>query len=317
MIRKFIRFFKRCIRYVISDFPNFIQSKYILQQWHKDPSTIYFVCPYGIGDTLFIASLINAYKSYYSIEKVVLVVKKSQSDLPDFFRSVDGKIVSDSIVHTLTKYSKNRQRFLEDNYRYGHFILNHDWPEPGQLLGIGGLNLIDIYKRCVLKIPLDANMELLHTTVGTLKMKEYQKKYGSNEKVVLLMPYAITLTRLPIEFWEKIAYQLKQKSYMVYTNVKDTSELPIKGTKDICLSLKDLFIISRTFHWICIALRSGICDLLGYSDVPLITIHNDAETKKAWNMNGLRLPNKNMIDIFLEPEKNIDENIVNILAKVG
>lgn len=315
-MKKIFRYLKWCVRFIIIEIPNFIKSRKILKQWQKDFFTKYILCPYGIGDTLFVASLIRAYKEQYGIARVVLVVKKSQVDLPDFFNSIDGKIVSDDIVCKLTRYSKSWRRFAEGNYQYGHFILDHAWPEPGQLLGIGSLNLLDIYKRCILKLPMDTKLELPRVSVSLEKMSEFERLYAKEEKVVLLMPYAVTLSRLPIEFWEKIAQYFKDKFYVVYTNAKDETEKPIKGTEAVYLSLKELFVVSRTFKWGCIALRSGICDLLAYSDIKFITIHNSEDVKKAWNMSGLGLPNTNMVDLSLDPTKNLDENFNDIIKDI-
>lgn len=316
-MKKMLKYFKYIFKMGTEEIPNYIVCRRILNKWKNDNLTIYIVCPFGIGDTLFIASLIRAYKEHFGIARVILIVKNSQADLPDFFESIDGKIVSNKLVNRFMRYSRTWRRFKEENYQYGHFILDNAWPEPGRLLGIGNVNLIDIYKRCVLKIPLNTKLEFPKISVGITRMKELEKKYDKNEKVVLLMPYAVTLERLPMEFWEMMVQYYRKMSYRVYTNVKDETEIVIKGSESVCLSLKELFVVCDTFGWNCIALRSGICDLLGYSSSRLVTIHNNEDVKTAWNMCNLQLPNPNMVDLCWDQKKTVVDNFEMIIKKIN
>lgn len=217
------------------------------------------------------------------------------------------------MVTYLSTYAKRNRRFCQDNFRYGHFILDFGWPEPGQMLGIKKISLIDVYKRCVLRLPMDVKLELPKVQVSSNEMLQFQEKYGSLKKVVLLMPFAITVERLKVGFWEKLAECYKERGYKVYTNTKDEYEKPIPGTEGIWLSLKELYIVSRTFKWECVALRSGICDLLGFSDVKLTVIHENKILADAWNMRDLNLPNQQIIDSVLSIDEGIQENAEKVL----
>lgn len=277
-------------------------AKKALFKLKKNKNIQYIVCPCGIGDTMFLASLIHEYKLCYQKEKVFLIVKKSQKDIPDFFEDVNGKIVSSHLVECLVTYSKKKKIFNKNNYQYGHFILDSDWPEPGQLLGIKDLNLIDIYKRCVLKISMQAVLSYPKILVSCDVMKDYINRYYTNKKVIVLYPYAVTLKQLNNEFWIGLAKKFISEGYQVYTNTKNYAEKAIKGTEALCLSIKEIYIVSRTLKWECIALRSGICDLLAFSDIKLTVIFENEMLRIGWHMENIGLPNCNIKDIVVNIE---------------
>lgn len=307
MIRSAVRVFKRYIEH-IAKLPELFYGGHLLRKFRKDQETTYIVCPFGIGDTLFVAMLIRAFKDHHNKKKVCLIVKENHRNLPDFFDSVDTKIVSNKAVKALALYARELNVFTSDNFRYGHFI-QFGWPEPGQLLGVKNINLIDIYKACVLNIPNSARFEYPNVCVSQQEFITYKSEYGKYDKVVLLMPYAVTIQRLDLEFWEKLAQYYLENGCTVFTNVKDDSEQPIQGTLGVNLPLKELFVVSRNFKWKCIALRSGICDLLAFSDIELITIYENEISRAAWNMENLQLPNRCMKDFVLNGNVSIEENI--------
>lgn len=292
----------------IRNLKKIVYAKRMLRKFKKQEGTQYIVCPFGIGDTIFIASLIRAYKLHYQKGRICLIVKKNQESIPDFFDAVDEKIVSDYLVSCLIAYSKTKHIFSKWNYQYGHFILDNFWPEPGQMLGIKDLNLIDIYKQCVLRIPPEVRLQEAKVMIRKTEMLQYQARYAGLDKVVVLFPYAVTIQRLQQEFWIKIACLFKQKGYKVYTNVKDATEPAVEGTEALELSLLEIFVLSRTFQWECVALRSGICDLLGFSNVKLTVIYENESLRRGWHMEAIGLPNQNIKDVVLEQNYTCDQN---------
>ena len=121
--------------------------------WHSD--TFYFVCPYGIGDTLYLASFMDAFKNQYGIPRVALIVKKSHREIPGMFPAVDETVVSNDRVKYLSLFANRYRKFAFRNFRYGHFILQMGWPGPGWMLGVKGVSLLDVYRRTVLNLPMD------------------------------------------------------------------------------------------------------------------------------------------------------------------
>ena len=293
-----LRLFRKAIDN-IRQFCDKISAKQYIKKLERDEETVYFLCPHGIGDTLFVASLIDSYKKTHMVKRVVLIVKKSHEALPDMFDAVDGKIVSDDLVRKLTDYARKNRIFKKGNFRFGHFILDFDWPEPGQLLGVRGINILDIYRSCILRVLPETKPQSPEAYVSQDTLNTMIRHYQKDKKTFLLMPYASTIGQLSKSFWEFLAQLLIENGYIVYTNTKDCNETSIKGTEAISLPIKDLFVISRTLKWSCVSLRSGICDLLGYSDVSLTVLYENAALYVGWNLKNLGLPNQNINEIVL------------------
>lgn len=91
---------------------------------------------------------------------------------------------------------------------------------------------------------------------------------------VILMPYAASVTQIPDMFWEILAEFLKDKAYRLYTNIKDSTEKPVKGTAVLTGDLNTLVgLCERSYAVIC--LRSGICDVLAFTSTQLFVIDTD------------------------------------------
>lgn len=292
--------------------PTLILAEHEVRKLRKDYGTLYYVCPHGIGDTLFVAALVEEYKRCYNVSRVYLVVRENHADLPDMFSAIDGKIASNRLVNLLTTYMRVHRVAAQDNLRFGHFILQFGWPEPGQLLGVRGINLLDIYRACVLNLEPGAKLQCPEVYVSRDELDKMIHPYISEKKTILLMPYASTIQKLPQTFWDGLAQEYLKRNYIVYTNVKDASEPPVYGTQPLSLPLKELFILSRALDWKCISLRSGICDLLGFSDISLFVLYENLPLLAGWNMESLGLPNPNIHDVLLPAD--LDDSIQ--LAKV-
>lgn len=52
------------------------------------PDTTYIVCPGSIGDTLYVAALVKAFKKKNNISSVVLIVRKSHESIAGLFPSI-------------------------------------------------------------------------------------------------------------------------------------------------------------------------------------------------------------------------------------
>ena len=283
-----------------------IPAKWKIHKLGKDRNILYIVCPHGIGDTLFVASLVKALKVHYRLNKVYLIVKENHASLPDLFDDIDGKIVSSRDVKTLSTYFTYLGLSRKGNVQYGHFISHFSIAEPGQMLGVKGLCLLDVYKRCVMHVPDDAPIQSPCVFAPLDTIRSYKEKYGDEKKTVVLLPYAVTLDKLPLKLWETLVRAYLKLGYRVYTNISTENEEPISGSEKLFVPLDELFIISRMFRWKCVALRSGVCDLLGFSDIDMLVLHENKILEQAWNMEGSGLPNPHMKDVVIPPDIDND-----------
>ncbi len=316
-MKLFFRLIKKALLAIVC-FPyhlvQLICAAWYLLKMRRDPDCLFIVCPFGIGDTLFLASFMKEYKLHEGIGKVCFIVKQSHKDLPGMFSGVDKVIVSDREVKILRFFAKKTRKYTFGNFLYGHFILEPGWPEPGLLLGVNGVSLMDIYRRAVLRLPSDCLPEKGTLTMPEAALAEYDSQFAGQKNVVVLMPNAITVERMDLSFWESLAKKLSDRGYMVYTNVLNVKEAPVNGTKQLILPLKEFFCLSRRYRWSCIALRSGICDLLAFSDIPCTVLYGSEDSYSAWNMKNLKLPNKNIADITIQYDSDFSDTYKTILS---
>ncbi len=281
-----------------------LRGFHYIYQLHKHPECIYFVAPYGIGDTLMLAGLMREYKKLNHIGKICFVVKNSHRDLAAMFDAVDEVIADDKMVKYLKAFAVNMRKFVFANFRYGHFILEFGWPEPGLMMGVKGVSLLDVYKRAVLNLPLDTKVESPKLFMDKKEIEKFAEKYPADRRVAVLMPYAVTIENLDPAFWEKIAAELNRKGYTVYTNIIKDTEPVIPGTEGMILSLKELYCLASVNKWACVALRSGICDLLAFSEIRTVVIHDSQLAYDVWNIKNLELFNPNVTEVILDEDND-------------
>lgn len=262
-----------------------------VENFHLKKNIKYICCPYGIGDTLYIASFVKAYKMQNKdIEKVYLIVKQNHEKIVSMFDGIDGKIVSNELVELLMKYSLYTQTWELKNYLYGHFKTELNFKFTSEFYGKSNPDMISKYKSLVMNLPSEAEME--HIVINGNK----NKCLNINKKAIIIMPYAKSIRMLPNTFWEKLCAELiLMGGYHIYTNVAGINEKPIKGTTPLQENISDMAVISERCKTV-IALRSGLCDLLAFTKTKLIIINTDFELCSAWNLKK-SFPEKDITDI--------------------
>lgn len=261
-----------------------VQDGYILRipgmEFARD--VLYICCPASIGDTLYTAAYAKACKEQdASVRKVCLVLKAGHAELGKLFSGVDSQIVSDEAVETLERFSLYTQTWKLDNYIYGHFKKTPRLEYYNEYHEAGCHTIAERYGRLVMGLLEPAVPETFVSGWSGGKKKEARRD-------VALMPYAKTAELLPDEFWESLAFRLKERGYSVYTNTGDGKERAVKGTRPIAKSLLE----TARFCEGCaaaVSLRSGMCDLLGFTETKLIVINTSEELYREWNLSDVFL----------------------------
>lgn len=269
--------------------------------------TTYICCPASIGDTLYTAAFVREYKAEKRGGRICLILKKSHRELGTLFPAVDEILVSDEIVEILDRYSMYTQTWRLKNYIYGHFKKSLRFvydPEYGRE---DCRSILPRYRRLIMNLPDDAGMEDLALEKNGRERNVQQAE--KRESDIVIMPYARTAAMLPDSFWEELVCRLKRAGRTVYTNIGGEKEKAISGTAPMAESLLDTARFCETCGAV-IALRSGLCDLLGFTQANLIVINTSEELSVEWNLNDVfgREGIQN-IDCFESTEynKRIDE----------
>lgn len=265
--------------------------------------TMYVCCPASIGDTLYVAAFVQAYKMERdNLQRVCLIVKKSHREVGILFSAVDETIISDQIVETLNHYSMYTQTWRLGNYMYGHFKKSLRFEYDPEYNREDCRWIIPRYGKLILNITKEASPEGIRLDWHTA----YMEKRNFD---IVIMPYAKTAVMLQNSFWEELVRRLHEKGYSVYTNVGGEKEKALPGTVAVAESLMNTAQFCEKCAAV-ISLRSGMCDLLGFMQVKLVVINTSRELADEWNLKDVfEREGIHNIECFGEAEynKKIDE----------
>ena len=276
-------------------------------------NTYYIVCPYGIGDTLYIASLMKSYRRNHSeIQRLCLIVKKGHYQIPDWFDAVDEKIVSDIMVNDLNVFSVLTGTWKLKNYLYGHFRKSENWELLPEYQDCEIKNMVYRYKRLVLHLPPDCAMEEPKILPNPELQMGLMEEYQIGEKTIILMPYANSTCLMENGFWENLVGLFNRLGYQVVTNVKGDDEFPIKGTRGLCADIATMAALCE-FCGLVITLRSGLSDVLAFTETKLVVINNREYHFNEWNLDAAT-NRKNLYSLLIGRD-DIPRFILNILCE--
>lgn len=289
----------------------------------SDRETLYIVCPYGIGDTVFVATFVKAYKQKYQRTSVKLIVKNYQKDLLSMFPSLNGGVASTWWAKSLEIAMKLFHKNTWFNFQYGHMVLDFGWPHPGMLIGMKGIQARDVYASTVMKLPVDAPLELPEVQASQEDLQKLQALFSANVPSVLLMPYAKSLKMFDFSIWEHVARKLMDEGYAVFTNVGQ-GETAIAGTQPFNGGLREMLIIGNHINISCISIRSGLCDLLAFTKMKMLVLYEKGhayyDPKNQNRLDGMELPNQHILCAEIKTDESVEkiaEYIVSVAMKQG
>ncbi|MCM1179245.1 MAG: hypothetical protein NC347_03235 [Clostridium sp.] len=100
-------------------------------------------------------------------------------------------------------------------------------------------------------------------------LDKYQLKKG---KFVILGLEAVSIERIALDYWERIAKKYKDMGYQVISNLSSPEQSPVPGTIGLFLPLNEIYLLAEYGGYF-IGLRSGLCDLLAFSGCGMTVIY--------------------------------------------
>ena len=234
-----------------------------------DKKILYMFIPCSIGDFLIAAGLSYAVQLRKNKLATVLIAQERMKNLAVKFENVvDTIYLPIDLVKAVDALIQGTQAYERDNFIYGNIHTVDDkiiWDET--------LNLVDRYKKNALDIPLDTPLlPPLTYPLSAENIAEIKSRYVlDRRRTIIILPHAKTFKELDESFWEELARRLREKNFIVYTNV-NADETVIKGTKPIDLNFSELnYIVDRVKCFI--GLRSGALDFLAMTPAQIFSIH--------------------------------------------
>lgn len=272
-----------------------------LENYEFSKERYYIVCPYGLGDTLYVSAFVKELKKQHGIKSVSLIVKESHAAIAEMFDAVDEIIRSDKLVEKLNVFSISTETWQLKNYLYGHFKksvqqINYEEYDEKKY------SMLELYRKFVMNIEEDSPLDMI-----TYKNENDDHLNFISDASVIIAPYAHTAKLLPVVFWEKVVDVLLNKGYEVYTNIAK-NEKEIKGSRALCVGLADIAKCAETAKCV-ISIRSGLCDVLAFTKARLIVIDTDQGLTDCWRLNDIR----NDI-IYAESYNRNEDELVNFVV---
>ena len=267
-------------------------------KYRLSEDVFYIACPGSIGDTLYIAALVKELKKTFVREKTVcIIVKKNQESIAYMFPSIDDSIVDDELIEMFQLYSTYTGTFRLKNYLYGFAWI--DIRHVNHMPGFQRKNLVSGYKTGIMGLSEDVSLEKMCIGGGRFSA------HGKDK--IILMPHESSAKRLPIAIWIKLIGKL-QGQYDVYTNVKDNTEKILEGTKPISDTLQNMTGLCEDALCV-ISIRTGMCDLLAFTNANLIVLNTEKRLAEEWNLKEV-FTRENIVNI------NCYDNIDNLTDEI-
>lgn len=278
----------------------------------KDAATALYIAGPGMGDVLYGAAFLHAFRCQYPIKKLIVITPPRFIWLMESYKGDFDKVISMKGKYKKFRYLFNNEANL-DLY-FNHKILT---------------------TRTVIDLPIERRsaMTQLKTRifkVGTNAVPQFHSlqpnkvtsipDFDKNcHKIVVFNPYSPSchLGKKEIQYFEKIANFLREKDYIVYTNVVQ-DRMPIKNTIELRCSLQQMLGIAEKIPFI-VSIRSGLLDFIVKTNINMFVIYSeggvirrDIYTLKDWGCNG-KLKEVTYDEIHQDAHLNLFKNFLETL----
>ncbi|MBR1544808.1 MAG: hypothetical protein IJ638_02595 [Alphaproteobacteria bacterium] len=269
-----------------------------------EKSKMYFLLPYGLGDTMILCGLKPALEEKYST-KIHFLIKDSHKIVMDMFKISDFSIIDISKVDlfllgdatpTPTKgkiFVAHPEFHKELLYLFNEINTSTDGNKTA---------FIDWYKK-FLGLPQKTKLALPSWYPEPSNgVKKKIKKLGGASKIIVLIPEANSMQINNKTIWKNIIKSNKQfKPVCIVNNKKNR----IKGIKNLTLDLYNTVALMMNCHSV-YAIRSGLCDLVANDISNMTVLYSNQHFKDVYSLKPV---NENIVEWVIEDEKKYDKKI--------
>lgn len=276
-----------------------------------------FLCPYpGTGDVYLVGLYIESILKRYKISKyVLLVVSKNCEKVASLF-DMNVECITQDVAKYLLMYS----RFIGfDNVRLK--VLNDGYLQRmvPRLRGYAGVDFHTMFRKVVFGIEDKSIYPKWNVVNADEIFIEHNLKKG---RTILLSPYANTVYKISLDFWEKLAFELKKQGYDVCTNCSSDIEEPVEGTIGLFVPYNQMVdFINKAYGFV--AIRSGLCDIVSSATSRMVIFYPEGKTLlnsstyDYFSLNKMGLANGKTLELeFAKGEEyRLFEKVMDFLVK--
>lgn len=240
------------------------------------PKHHFFLCPYtGTGDVYLIGTLLPAYLRKNKIEDYVFIVISASCrkvakifDIPHIHQLKKMEDVTALLKYYMLCPEETKLKVLNDSWADIYTSLTQ-W-----VRGLHGMDFTQMFTRFVFELGEKARPEQPVLKERREEVEEVFEESGMvSGRTIVIAPYTTTLSELPNEFWEKLAKELSERGYLVFTNSGGPGEPVIEGTEKAFFPLEIApQAMSRAGGFI--GVRSGFCDVVSGSTAKKVVLYD-------------------------------------------
>lgn len=251
------------------------------QKWiQENRTTDFYIVVGGIGDTVWFMTFWEQYKKRNNLKEYKILTEPKYADMFNLYG--EKNLILDKVDFLWLALKKTASSRSNKYSNIHPMIFPHSKSKKA-------VKVIEDY-RSKIGIMMDdyfrfgcfdlSYEDASNITLPTLAETNYQI---GTKKNVLLVPYTKSRINVPIIFWEKIAQQLNEGGYSVYTNVGTPNESAIKGTIPMSLKIGELPAVLKQYNFITISGRCGLADWLFVNECKQIVVHASMKSPQTRN----------------------------------
>ncbi len=275
-----------------------------LMNFKIEKDKMYFLSPYGLGDTMILCGFKNALEKKYGCE-IYFLIKASHKIVMDMYKIknysiIDMKNLDLFLLGDATQMPCLGKIFVA--HPEFHKELLYLFDEINTSVDGNKTQFIEWYKKFLL-LPKKTKFEL-PVWYPTLSEKAKKKimKIAPVSNIVVLIPEANSVNIRNKTIWKNII-KANQK-FKTITVVNDKKN-KIMGIKNLDLDLYDTVAIMLACHSV-YSIRSGLCDLVANKISNMTVLYGNPYFKTIYS---LKFFNKNIVEWVVEDEKKYDKKI--------
>jgi hypothetical protein len=238
--------------------------------------------PYSIGDAIHSLSLINAFKNKHCIngEKVNFICNVRALAVVKLFRNIDFAIGANLAPH------EYQLEALAD--RYGPIPIGRPIPMPpdmyargwlSRLCGKGLLTPIDA-KKMILELDIDTHPDLPELDKDLMhEMESKASSMGLSSNSIIIFNHANTMKEVDEKIFRPLQKVWKDR---IFYDATVEGKGVIEWAKPIKMTIEEVPYFAQ-YAGFAICIRSGITDLLAFSDTNVITIYPNQSMLFDWS----------------------------------
>jgi len=274
----------------------------------KDRTTTYvYILPH-IGDLCYAMSYLREYRNKNSLTDITVITKAQNRTICELYKGAYDHIITLSEIKILQlQYIRIWEVLFEKMHIsiMRRFINTIPWPRDRRMYRMKNINASEITKKVVYN--LDDNIEPEYPQIQKIT-GEKLKQFSSYNNLVILSPYANTISPLQEEFWSKLADTIRNKGYIVATNI-GPNQKSIPRTIPLQCSIAELPVYADIAYAF-IGTRSGVFDLIIGCRCKLVALYFGYSNYNFYNLEGW-----NRKEYLLQIVNNVDaDSIIELIV---